>query len=245
MERFLAKHRDATTGTLSCFDRLLIKGHLPLGYPRAMEEFLDRHGVLFKQLKPFVLRQAERLKVHARAVAAHAGRPWEYLEGPVRKDQHARAIAARDEVTEGLVCVFGTIEPCRSFRLAYQHGRPAIRPARRKCLFLYFYFVDREFGFLHVRLQTWFPFTIQVYVNGHEWLARQLDRRGLRYRRLDNAFMWLEDPARAPNASRICSRAIATTGPPTRPSTPPTSSSRTGPLFATSTPGCSGTPRCA
>jgi hypothetical protein len=197
MERFLAKHRDATTGTLSCFDRLLIKGHLPLGYPRAMEEFLDRHGVLFKQLKPFVLRQAERLKVHARAVAAHAGRPWEYLEGPVRKDQHARAIAARDGVTEGLVCVFGTIEPCRSFRLAYQHGRPAIRPARRKCLFLYFYFVDREFGFLHVRLQTWFPFTIQVYVNGHEWLARQLDRRGLRYRRLDNAFMWLEDPARA------------------------------------------------
>jgi hypothetical protein len=137
--------------TLSCFDRLLIKGHLPLGYPRAMEEFLDRHGVLFKQLKPFVLRQAERLKRHARAVAAEAGRPWEYLEGPVRKDQHARAIAARDGVTEGLVCVFGTIEPCRSFRLAYQHGRPAIRPARRKCLFLYFYFVDREFGFRHLQ----------------------------------------------------------------------------------------------
>ncbi len=53
MERFLAKHRGATTDTLSCFDRLLIKGHLPLGYPRAMEEFLARHGVLFKQLKPF------------------------------------------------------------------------------------------------------------------------------------------------------------------------------------------------
>jgi hypothetical protein len=120
----------------------------------------------FKPLKPFVLRQAERLKRHARAVATQAGRPWQYLEGPIRKDQHARAIAARDGVTEGLVCVFGTVEPCRSFRLAYQHGRPALRPARRKCLFLYFYCVDREFGFLHVRLQTWFPFTIQVYVNG-------------------------------------------------------------------------------
>ena len=92
--------------------------------------------------------------------------------------------------------MFGTIEPCRSFRLAYQHGRPAIRPARRKCLFLYFHFVDREFGFLHVR-------TIQVYVNGHEWLARQLDRRGLRYRRLDNAFVWLEDPARVQRADRF------------------------------------------
>jgi len=45
-------------------------------------------------------------------------------------------------------------------------------------------------------VQTWFPFTLQVYVNGHEWLARQMDKRGLRYRRLENAFLWLEDPGR-------------------------------------------------
>ena len=51
--------------------------------------------------------------------------------------------------------------------------------------------------FPHVRLQTWFPFTLQVYMNGHEWLARQMDQRGLRYRRLDDAFLWLEDPGRA------------------------------------------------
>lgn len=31
-----------------------------------------------------------------------------------------------------------------------------------------FYFVDPEFGLVHVRLQTWFPYTIQAYVNGHE-----------------------------------------------------------------------------
>jgi len=91
---------------------------------------------------------------------------------------------------------FATIEPCRSFRLAYGHGRPTIRPAWRKCLFLYFYFLDREFGVCHVRVQTWFPFTMQVYVNGHEWLARQMDKRALRYRRLENAFLWLADPGR-------------------------------------------------
>jgi hypothetical protein len=28
-----------------------------------------------------------------------------------------------------------------------------------------------------VRVQTWFPFTLQVYVNGHEWLARQMNSR--------------------------------------------------------------------
>jgi hypothetical protein len=196
MRRFLVKHAATTTGTLSCFDRLLFKGHLPLGYPHAMEEFLSHRGILFKDLKGFVLKQAERLKVHAHAVAEKAGRPYEYFESPVRKDQRARAIAARDGITEGLVCVFGTIEPCRSFRLAYGHGRPTIRPAWRKCLFLYFYFLDREFGFCHARVQTWFPFTMQVYGNGHEWLARQMDKRGLRYRRLENAFLWLDDPGR-------------------------------------------------
>ena len=197
MRKFLAKHGAAITGTLSCFDRLLFKGHLALGYDQAMANFLLQRGIPFTRFKPFVLAQAERLKTHARALAEQTGRPWEYFESPVRKDQRARAIAERDGITAGLVCVFSTVEPCRTFRLAYAPGRPTLRSAWRKCLFLYFYFIDPEFGLLHVRLQTWFPFTIHVYVNGHEWLARQLDQRGVRYRRLDNAFLWLEDPGRA------------------------------------------------
>lgn len=171
MRKFVAKHAALTTGTLSCFDRLLFKGHLSFGYPHGMEDFLNYQGVLFKQLKPFVLRQAERLRTHSHTLAEKAGRPWQYFESPVRKDERAREIASRDGITEGLVCVFATVEPCRSFRLAYGQGRPAIRPAWRKCLFLYFYFLDRQFGLLHVRLQTWFPFAIQVYLNGHDWLA--------------------------------------------------------------------------
>jgi hypothetical protein len=165
MRKFLAKHAAATTGTLSCFDRLLFKGHLSLGYPHGMEDFLNHQGVLFKQLKPFVLRQAERLRMHSHALAEKAGRPWQYFESPVRKDERAREIATRDGITDGLVCVFATVEPCRSFRLAYGQGRPVIRPAWRKCLFLYFYFLDRQFGLLHVRLQTWFPFTMGMSRN--------------------------------------------------------------------------------
>jgi hypothetical protein len=40
MRKFLAKHAALTTETLSCLDRLLFKGHLPLGYPHAKEDFL-------------------------------------------------------------------------------------------------------------------------------------------------------------------------------------------------------------
>jgi hypothetical protein len=96
MRKFLAKHAAATTGTLSCFDRLLFKGHLSLGYPHGMEDFLDHQGVLFKQLKPFVLRQAERLRLHSHALAEKAGRPWQYCTvfgGTVAKDMTKKNLA--------------------------------------------------------------------------------------------------------------------------------------------------------
>ena len=43
----------------------------------------------------------------------------------------------------------------------------------RKCLHLYHYLIHPLFGFMHLRLQTWFPFSLQVCLNGREWLARQ------------------------------------------------------------------------
>ena len=46
-----------------------------------------------------------------------------------------------------------------------------------------------------VKLQSWFPCQIQVYVNGHEWLARQLERHRIKYTKLDNAFVRLSDAA--------------------------------------------------
>src|SRR5262249_41203275 len=86
---------------------LLFKGHLSLGYPHGMEDFLTHHGVLFKQLKPFVLRQAERLRTHSHAMAERAGRPWQYFGSPSARTR-ARAVARRDGISEGLVCVFAT-----------------------------------------------------------------------------------------------------------------------------------------
>lgn len=44
---------------------------------------------------------------------------------------------------------------------------------------------------MHVRPQTWFPFEIQVYLDGREWLARQLNRVDMPYRRCDNKFLGL------------------------------------------------------
>jgi hypothetical protein len=55
------------------------------------------------------------------------------------------------------------------------------------------YRIDSEFGMMHIRIQSWLPFEMQVYVNGREWMARALDRKGVRYTRYNNSFPWIED----------------------------------------------------
>lgn len=197
MESFIAKHQDKIKGILSCFDRVILKGHLPISSPEGMEAFLNGQDLLIKDFKDFVPRQAEILKAHAKAMAEKAGRPCQYLENRVRKENLVRQIVEEDGISEGLVCVLSAVEPCNSFKVAYGKNRPRLRKARRKCLVLYFYFLDRDFGLMHVRIQTWFPFTIQVYVNGHSWLARKMDRHHLGYEKLDNAFVHLDDYERA------------------------------------------------
>lgn len=197
MDQFITKHREKITGTISCFDRILFKGHLPLGWPGAMEGFLARQGLRIKDFGPFVNRHSERIKQHAKAMAQRCGRPYIHLTGPIRKEDRVRAIVERDKITDGLICILAAVEACQSFKLAYGEGRPHLVSARRKCLCLYFYFVDREFGLMHIRITSWFPFMVQVCLNGHDWLARKMDRHRIRYRQADNAFRSIDDPQRA------------------------------------------------
>lgn len=66
----------------------------------------------------------------------------------------------------------------------------------RKCLHVYHYYQHPDFGLMHVRVQTWFPFTVDLCLNGREWLARQMDRAALHYVQRDNCFTWVEQPDR-------------------------------------------------
>jgi hypothetical protein len=117
----------------------------------------------------------------------------------VRKDDLARDIAARDRIKSGLICVLRSVDPCKSFQINKNHQsrKLEIRYRERKCLHLYHYQIHPVFGFMHTRIQTWFPFHLSVCINGREWLARQMDQAGLRYCRRKNTFTWLADVAQA------------------------------------------------
>jgi hypothetical protein len=198
MDTFIQKFAAKVTGTVECFDRVIFKGHVrPLSFPQGMETLLARHGLLIKDFARFVETHSDRLVQHAKAMAANEKRPYQYLPRKIRKDEQARRIAERDGVREGLICIFSELESCPSFKVAYADGRPRIQATYRKCLCLYYYFLDPQLGLIHVRLQTWFPFVIQIAVNGHEWLARQMKHHRLGFVQIDNAFVRVANPAKA------------------------------------------------
>jgi hypothetical protein len=188
---FESMYRNRIEGKLTAIDRLIIHGHLQaFWHEGAFATFLRRQGFSPGEFGRYVGLATERIKAHAKKIAQKAGRPWQHFRKTVKgKDDLARQIAQQDGITEGLICVFSALELATCFALE----RGAIRPTQRKCLHFYFYLIDRELGFIHVRLQSWFPFQIQIYINGREWLSRQLDKRGLGYERYENTFLHLED----------------------------------------------------
>jgi hypothetical protein len=201
MDEFIQQHRDRIIGSISGFDRLVFTGTLrALCVTCGMMDYLNRVGVRLKDFGSFVETKSNELKQASLAAAQRLQRPIQYLPSPkTSKEDTARAIAERDGVREGLIGVLTAVEPCQTYEIYRDRERKRItlEPRRRKCLFLYHYWLNPEFGFMHARIQTWFPFTIRVCLNGREWLARQMDRCGLGYVRADNCFPRIDRPDEA------------------------------------------------
>jgi hypothetical protein len=201
MVGFLSKFAAVVRGVLCGFDRLFFRGTLRgLAHTKGLQRYLWAHRIPFKDFAAHSLQVTARLEEASLRHARQLGREIRYLNSAQqRKEDIARAIAARDHIREGLVCVLRSVDPCMSFAIHKNHytRKLEIRYRQRKCLHLYHYQIHPVFGFMHARIQTWFPFTVYVCLNGREWLARQLDQARLHYVRRDNTFTWLEDLDRA------------------------------------------------
>jgi hypothetical protein len=167
--------------SLSCFDRVIFRGHLPINRADELQKFVDY--VLKQRRRDFMNKTvdvwSERLVQHAKDYAAQHGRTYEYRQGAVDKDAWAKAQRDQHHVTEGLIGILCVQETCPTFKLAYADQRPILVPHRVPQRVLYYYFLDANLGLSHVRLQTWAPFTCQSYVNGHDFRARKLAQHNM------------------------------------------------------------------
>ncbi len=197
MHEFIAKHRNKIAGILSGFDRLVFRGTLrSLSYVDGMRHYLAANGVLLKDFGSHVERMSKQLKDASLGLAQQLKRPHKFLSSPKdSKEEIAQEIVAKEGIRDGLICVLTSIEPCRSYDIHRNRETKKLELVSRyrKCLFIYQYWMHPQFGFMNARIQTWFPFPIQICMNGRMWLGRQMDRAGIQYAAADNCFPWIGD----------------------------------------------------
>lgn len=200
-QTFLSRYQSDVIGILHGFDRLRIRGTLRHLYcPTVMEAYLNACRVLIKDFGKLVQSTTEAVKEKAKALACRMGRPFVYVSSSqISKEDLVRQIARKEKITEGLIAVLSAVEPCQSFRVVgnYLTKQIELKLESRKCVHLYFYYEHARFGFMHLRLQTWFPFQVNVCLNGRHWLGRQLDQAGIAYQKKENTFLRIADLSRA------------------------------------------------
>lgn len=195
------RYAKEVAGVLSCYDRVVIQGTLPtLCYAEGMTKYLSARGFRIFDFVEFAKPLTDSIKTNAEALAAEAGLTIDYIRRKkFRKEDKIKAVLAERGDQPGLVWVFSALEPCTTYQPWYNKASQTayLRPDDGKCLHYYFYFIDEELGLCYVRVPTWCPFRLQFYCNGHNWLARQLSRRGIAFQLLDNAFVEIDGWAQA------------------------------------------------
>jgi len=201
MKRFIQRFSDRVIGTLSGFDRVVIRGSLrALSTNSGMREFLYQNGVLLKHFSGYSKRITAQLKEISQQIAERKKRPFIYVPSSrTNKEEIALKVLKKNPVKTGLICMLSCVEPCMGFEVVGYRDTKKIqmRKRERMCLHIYHYMIHPVFGFMNARIQTWFPFNIQFCINGREWLSRQMDHRHMQYRRLDNCFSWVKNLSKA------------------------------------------------
>ncbi|MCP5409306.1 MAG: MarR family transcriptional regulator [Chromatiaceae bacterium] len=202
MNPFVERHQDKIAGVLSCFDRVVITGTLPdIGYAGALAGYLSYHNVRLFDYTRWADPLRNELRQHAEQLAKEAGIEIEFIRShkAFRKEARIKAILAERGEHPGLVHIFSAMESCTAYRPWHDKKKThtTLKPTSGKCLHYYFYFIDESFGLCYIRVPTWAPFRLQVYFNGHHWLARQLEKAGISFEMADNAFLSIDNPEKA------------------------------------------------
>ncbi len=202
MTTLLQKYSTVVKGVISGFDRIVFKGSiLPVMHAAGAMSFLCGKKVLNKDYKNWVTKQTQSIVEPAQQLTLDVnGRNiTPIFSSKLRKETIARERQQQMSIETGLIGVWSATESCLSYKARYstEKGFPQLRMEHTKCKHLYFYFDHEQYGFMNIRLQTWFPYHIQICINGREWLRRSLQQQGIGFNAMGNKFLHIDDYQRA------------------------------------------------
>ena len=192
-----------TTLTLECVDRMYLNVYLPLLQRGAGVAYFFRKlrgwpmpsSVL---MAPLTQRFVEAIKCYAE----RNGIDIVSFRRGERKDERTQAYLRRWTGGEGVLYVGRAQEKARVLRTERRHNPttgapyPWLADSTAMVNHYYFYAVDDDFGPFFLKFCSYFPYNAKLCINGHEYLKRQLTKRGIAFEALDNGILRCADPAR-------------------------------------------------
>ena len=201
MQLLTDQYANDIKGVLSCYDRVVITGTLPhICYAKGMTAWLYAKGIRIFNYPKYADSLRQRIRKNAEKIAKDSGIEIEHINKKyIRKEDVVKKVLEKRGTHPGLVHIISAMETCESYQPWHDKKthRTFLKPNTSKCLHYYFYFIDETLGLCYVRVPTWCPFRLQIYFNGHNWLASRLTKKGLNYTLLDNAFVDIDDFDRA------------------------------------------------
>jgi hypothetical protein len=194
---------------LECLDRLYLHGYLgQLQVGGQVIQFLNHRG--YPVPSPVCLQQigdAFRRKVASFAQANHI--PVVPLKAADRNIEMMRPYLKKAAATgRSQVAAIGVAQETQRVFIARKRDTDPRKCPQfsfdkkdRRVTVFYFYLWDAGFGPAFIKVCTYCPWPVKIWVNGHEWAKQQARKAGIGFTELSNGFAAADDPALL---QRIC-----------------------------------------
>jgi hypothetical protein len=185
-----------------CFDRVVINGYLRVFFHEGSVVNFFREVCGVARITKEVLRaRTDHYNRWVAAYTANHGVPLVWAGKGERKEEVVRPFLRRRKSDGhfGLYYAMMSQERGPSFRIAapkYPGADPdymILRAQRSLYRHYYFYIYDEVLGAMLLRVGSFFPFALTAYINGHEFVARRMEERGVAFTQPDNCFTAVAD----------------------------------------------------
>lgn len=203
MHRFLQLFGDFVDFTYGVWDRIVLRGYYQrLQRPENIVYFFRDVCGIYPITPDVLASRTQHYRKWLDGYAAQRGIPILSAPQATRKEKFVLPFYRRFGGDEGVVVILKSMEKSRTF-VSYEprYSPPSgedyrlIRNAHGKhFLHYYFYILDPVMGPMCLRVASYLPFSVNGYFNGHSFLLQQLRRRGIGFRKDDNAFVGCDQP---------------------------------------------------
>lgn len=198
-DAFREQYAELLEGSYDCVDRIVINAYNPLlqqagGFRHWWRQWKGSDaGLETASLMRLAGRYGKRVRAYAEAHQI----PVIECDGEVRKHTLAEEHLPKDATVQGVFLILVSRFSAPIWEVQSNQAGHVVNLVRRYAFVkqYWFHLIDPEWGHVTIRISPHPPFGAQIFLNGHEYVARQAQRAGLNFTKESNCFTKLGDAA--------------------------------------------------